>query len=122
MLRTTRWVILLFALAVVSTAPLSAQAVHSRFATINGVRLHYLEAGTGSPIILLHGFGETSHMWLPLIPKLAVNHTVIVPDLRGSGESGVPDSGYNKLTMARDIHARTQKLGWTCDRMAGHEI
>ena len=62
MLRTTRRVILLFALAGVSTAPLLAQAVQSRFATVNGVRLHYLEAGTGSPIIMLHGFGETSHM------------------------------------------------------------
>src|SRR5438105_14015698 len=103
MLRTTRWVILLFALAGVATAPLLAQAVRSRFATVNGVRLHYLEAGTGSPIILLHGFGDPSHMWLPLIPKLAVNHTVIAPDLRGSGESGAPDSGYDKDTLARAV-------------------
>src|SRR5438270_13539007 len=86
MLRTTRWVILLFALAGVSTAPLLAQAVHSRFATVNGVRLHYLEAGTGSPIILLHGFGESSHLWLPLIPKLAVNHRLSAPDLAVSGQ------------------------------------
>ena len=122
MLRTTRWVILLFALAGVSTDPLLAQAVHSRFATINGVRLHYLEAGTGSPIIMLHGFGETSHMWLPMIPKLAVNHTVIAPDLRGSGESGVPDSGYDKVTMARDIHALAQSHGWTSVQIVGHDI
>ncbi len=107
-MRVRGFLILLFALAGVSTAPLLAQAVQSRFATVNGVRLRYLEAGTGSPIILLHGFGETSHMWLPLIPKLAVNHRVIAPDLRGSGESGVPDSGYDKVTMARDIHALVQ--------------
>ena len=62
MLRTTRWMLLLFVLVVLSPAPLLTQTVHSRFATVNGVRLHYLEAGTGSPIILLHGFGETSHM------------------------------------------------------------
>src|SRR5438105_15141266 len=122
MLRTTRWVILLFALAVVATAPLLAQAVRSRFATVNGVRLHYLEAGTGSPIILLHGFGETSHMWLPLIPKLAVNHTVIAPDLRGSGESGVPDSGYAQVTMHRDILALAQSHGWTSIQIVGHDI
>jgi pimeloyl-ACP methyl ester carboxylesterase len=120
--RATRRLLLLSVLAVMSTAPLFAQAVRSRFATVNGVRLHYLEAGTGSPIILLHGFGETSHMWLPLIPKLAVNHTVIAPDLRGSGESGVPDSGYNKVTMARDIHALVQKRGWTSVRIVGHDI
>src|SRR5256885_4062308 len=55
-------------------------------------------------------------MWLPLIPKLAVNHSVIAPDLRGSGASGVPDSGYDKVTMARDIHALVQSRGWTRDR------
>src|SRR5438128_12509715 len=96
MLRTTRRMLLLFVLVVLSPPPLLAQTVHSRFATVNGVRLHYLEAGTGSPIILLHGFGETSHMWLPLIPKLAVNHRVIAPDLRGSGQSGVPDSATTR--------------------------
>src|SRR3989454_4308216 len=85
-------------------------------------RSHYLEAGTGSPIILLHGFGETSHMWLPLIPKLAVNHRVIAPDLRGSGQSGVPDSGYDKVTMARDIHALAQSQGWTSVQIVGHDI
>src|SRR6267378_559796 len=120
--RATRWLLLVFALAVMSTASLAAQTVQNRFATVNGVRLHYLEAGHGSPIILLHGFGETSHMWLPVIPKLAVNHTVIAPDLRGSGESGVPDSGYNKLTMARDIHALAQQRGWTSVRIVGHDI
>src|SRR5256886_15960350 len=122
MLRTTRWVLFLFAVAVLSTTPLFAQTVQSRFATVNGVRLHYLEAGSGSPIILLHGFGETSHMWLPLIPRLAVNHTVIAPDLRGSGGSGGPDSGYDKVTMARDIHALVQSRGWTTVRIVGHDI
>jgi len=114
--------LLLLVLVVLSPAPLLAQTVHSRFTTVNGVRLHYLEAGTGSPIILLHGFGETSHMWLPLIPKLAVNHTVIAPDLRGSGQSGVPDSGYDKVTIARDIHALAQSHGWTSVQIVGHDI
>src|SRR2546430_11168696 len=122
LLRVRGFLILLFALAGVSTAPLLAQAVQSRFATVNGVRLHYLEAGTGSPIILLHGFGETSHMWLPLIPKLAVNHRVIAPDLRGSAESGVPDSGYDKVTMARGIHALAPSHGWTTVQIVGHDI
>src|SRR5256712_14168066 len=61
-------------------------------------------------------------MWLPLIPKLAVNHRVIAPDLRGSGESGVPDSGYDKVTMARDIHALAQSHGWTSVQIVGHDI
>jgi pimeloyl-ACP methyl ester carboxylesterase len=120
--QTLRWAVRVFALAVCSTAPLVAQTVHSRFAVANGVRLHYLDAGTGTPIVLLHGFGETSHMWLPLIPKLAVTHRVLAPDLRGSGESAVPDSGYNKVAMARDIHVLVQRLGATSVRIVGHDI
>ena len=115
-------VLLRLAVALLSTAPVSAQTIRSRFITANGVHLHYLEAGSGPPIILLHGFGETSHMWLPLIPKLAANHTVIAPDLRGSGQSGVPDSGYTKVTMARDIHALAESRGWTSVRIVGHDI
>jgi pimeloyl-ACP methyl ester carboxylesterase len=61
-----------------------------KFADVNGVRLHYLVAGKGDPIVLLHGYAETSHMWLPLIAKLADKHTVIAPDLRGFGESAAP--------------------------------
>ena len=61
----------------------------SKFAEVNGVKLHYLIAGKGDPVVLLHGFAETSHMWLPLIAKLTDKHTVIAPDLRGFAiESG----------------------------------
>jgi pimeloyl-ACP methyl ester carboxylesterase len=58
-----------------------AQAPQSNFIDVNGVRLHYLMAGKGDPVVLLHGFAETSHMWLPLIAELADRHTVIAPDL-----------------------------------------
>ena len=63
------------------------EAIRSQFATVNGVKLHYLQAGGGTetPIVLLHGYAQTSHMWRPLIPKLADGHTVIAPDLRGAG-------------------------------------
>jgi hypothetical protein len=61
-----------------------AQAPQSRFAEVNGVRLHYLVAGKGDPVVLLHGYAQTSHMWPPLISKLADKHTVIAPDLRAS--------------------------------------
>src|ERR1700737_1368820 len=68
-----------------------AQAPQSKFTEVNGVRLHYLIAGKGDPVILLHGYAETSHMWLPLIAKLADKHTVIAPDLRGFGQSSAPE-------------------------------
>ena len=64
--------------------------IDSRFADVNGVKLHYLAAGTGEPIILLHGYAQTSHMWRPLIAELAKTHTVIAPDLRGFGQSAKP--------------------------------
>src|SRR5438105_2991639 len=71
-----------------------------RFAEGNGVRLHYFIGGKGSPVVLLHGYAETSHMWLPIMPLLAEHHTVIVPDLRGAGDSSKPESGYDKKNMA----------------------
>jgi pimeloyl-ACP methyl ester carboxylesterase len=59
--------------------------MESRFAEVNGVRLHYRISGSGTPIVLLHGYTQTGHMWTPLVPSLTGRHTVIVPDLRGAG-------------------------------------
>src|SRR6266566_1300800 len=93
-----------------------------RFADVNGVKLHYLIGGKGSPVVLLHGYAETSHMWFPLMPELAKNHTVIVPDLRGAGDSSKPESGYDKKNMAVDIHDLTAKLGFNRAEVVGHDI
>ena len=90
-----------------------AQAPQSKFADVNGVRLHYLVAGKGDPVVLLHGYAETSHMWLPLIAELSDRHTVIAPDLRGFGESSAPPDGYTKAAMAQDIHALVKSLATT---------
>jgi pimeloyl-ACP methyl ester carboxylesterase len=98
------------------------QAPQSSFADVNGVRLHYLSAGKGDPVVLLHGFAETSHMWLPLIAELADRHTVIAPDLRGFGQSAAPDDGYIKKAMAQDIHALVNSLGYHRIRLVGHDI
>lgn len=99
-----------------------AQAPQSKFVEVNGVRLHYLVAGKGDPVVLLHGFAESSHMWLPLIAKLADKHTVIAPDLRGFGQSATPADGYTKAAMARDIHALMQNLKYDRIRLVGHDI
>lgn len=96
--------------------------IAERFAEVNGVRLHYRVAGTGSPVVLLHGYAQTGHMWLPLVPSLAQRHTVIVPDLRGAGASAKPESGYDKKTLAQDIHALTDSLGFERVRIVGHDI
>ncbi|HEX6731191.1 MAG TPA: alpha/beta fold hydrolase, partial [Pyrinomonadaceae bacterium] len=113
--------ILIFAL----TTGLSVHAqkrVEDRFANVNGVRLHYLTAGKGDPVILLHGYAQNSHMWRPLIPQLAKTHTVIAPDLRGFGQSSKPSGGYDKKTMAQDIHALATSLGIRRATVVGHDI
>ena len=87
------------------------------------VRLHYLIAGKGDPVLLLHGYAQTSHMWRPLIAELAKTHTVIAPDLRGFGESAKPEGGYDKKTMAQDIHALAASLGLQRrSASSGHDI
>src|ERR1700722_15213196 len=96
--------------------------MESRFAEVGGVRLHYLISGKGDPVVLLHGFAETSHMWLPLIAKLADRHTVIAPDLRGFGQSAAPPDGYTKTAMAQDIHALVKSLNYGRIRLVGHDI
>jgi pimeloyl-ACP methyl ester carboxylesterase len=97
----------------------------SDYAQVNGVRLHYWIGGSGAPhsaVVLLHGYAETSHMWRPLMPLLAEHHTVIVPDLRGAGDSGKPESGYDKKNMAVDIHELTSSLGYNHVTIVGHDI
>jgi len=89
---------------------------------VNGVRIHYSIGGKGSPVVLLHGYAQTSHMWHPIMPLLATNHTVIVPDLRGAGGSGKPDSGYGKKNMAVDIHELVTSLGFKRASIVGHDI
>ena len=91
-------------------------------ATANGVRINYKIGGQGPAVVLLHGYAETSHMWLPLMPQLATNHTVIVPDLRGAGNSERPRGGYDKKTMAKDIHELVQQLGFKEVSIVGHDI
>jgi pimeloyl-ACP methyl ester carboxylesterase len=96
--------------------------MESRFGEANGIRIHYLTAGTGDPVVLLHGHAQTSLMWRPLIPELAKTHTVIAPDLRGFGDSAKPTGGYDKKTMAQDIHALVAALGHRRIGIVGHDI
>ncbi|MCX7308163.1 MAG: alpha/beta hydrolase [Afipia sp.] len=97
-------------------------AIQTRVTDVNGIKMSYLVAGKGDPIVLLHGFGETSHMWRPLIEQLAKNHEVIAPDLRGFGNTSTPDSGYTKKEMAQDVHALVKSLGYPKIRLVGHDI
>ena len=66
---------------------------------VNGIRMHVAEAGKGAPVVLLHGYPETWYAWRNQWPDLARDYHVIMPDLRGYGDSDKPDSGYDKRTM-----------------------
>jgi pimeloyl-ACP methyl ester carboxylesterase len=72
---------------------------------VNGIRQHYVEAGEGPAVVLLHGFPETHYAWRHQIPVLAQKYRVIAPDLRGYGETDKPASGYDKRMMARNLKA-----------------
>ena len=73
------------------------------FADLGDVRLHYVTAGEGPAVLLLHGWPQTWYMWRDVIPGLAENYFVIAPDLRGLGDSSRPVGGYDKKTLAQDV-------------------
>jgi pimeloyl-ACP methyl ester carboxylesterase len=81
-----------------------------------------LIAGKGDPVILLHGYAETSRMWRPLMVELAKTRTIVAPDLRGFGESSKASNGYEKKTMAQDVHALALSLGYRRASVVGHDI
>jgi pimeloyl-ACP methyl ester carboxylesterase len=107
--------------AMAQTKP-APNAIESRFAEIDGMKLHYLTAGHGPTVILLHGYTQTSRMWRPLIPKLTEKFTVIAPDLPGIGDSDIPKDGLDMKTAAIRIHSLAKTLGVTNARVVGHDI
>lgn len=114
---------LVFSLPALSGEARLPPGISEKSATVNGVRINYKIAGSGPPVVLLHGYAETSHMWLPLMPLLANTHTVIAPDLRGAGDSQRTASGYDKKTMAQDIHELVQQLAHKEKvQVVGHDI
>jgi pimeloyl-ACP methyl ester carboxylesterase len=113
------------ALLLLVPAPLPAvtgAAFADRYADVNGARIHYRIGGKGSPVVLLHGYAQTGHMWHSILPLLAERHTVIAPDLRGAGGSSKPESGYDKKNMALDIRELTRSLGFDRVAVVGHDI
>jgi pimeloyl-ACP methyl ester carboxylesterase len=98
------------------------ETIASRTAKVNGVTLHYLLAGHGPAVILLHGYTQTSRMWRAIIPLLAERFTVIAPDLPGIGDSEVPADGLDMKTAAIRIHGLARSLGIEKARVVGHDI
>ena len=95
-----------------SVAGLSASFTQGTVA-VEGTTLHYVRGGSGSPLILLHGWPQTWLEWRAVMPALAQNHTVIAFDLPGLGTSSIPSGGFDKTTTAKRIREGVRKLGFT---------
>src|SRR2546422_1084653 len=98
------------------------RGVASRDVKIDNVQLHFLTAGHGPVVILLHGFAETSRMWRPIIPLLGEKFTLIAPDLPGIGDSSIPSDKIDMISAAERIHALVRSLGVEKARVVGHDI
>ena len=83
-----------------------------RYAQVNGIRMHYVIAGEGPPMLMLHGWPQTWYCWRKLIPVFAKKYTVVAPDLRGFGDSEKPDWGYERTTIAKDVVELMRSLGF----------
>ena len=91
-------------------------------ARVNGIRMHYVLGGKGKElVVLLHGFPQTWNQWRKVMPTLSEKYTVLAPDLRGLGDTEKTDGGYDKLTLAKDIHGLIQHLGYDKLYLVGHD-
>jgi pimeloyl-ACP methyl ester carboxylesterase len=116
--------------AVEAASQAAGLAVTTGVVTVNGVSLFYRNiAARTEPtirppqtVILLHGFPETGDTFAAAVPELARRYRVIVPDLRGSGLSQRPPSGYEKKTVARDVKELMDRLGIERAHVMGHDL
>lgn len=93
------------------------------FVTANGVKLHYLDwGGNGDTMLLLHGFGDTAHVYDVLAPKFTNQFRVLALTRRGHGESGKPESGYDTATRVEDIRQFLDALHIPRAILVGHSL
>ncbi|MGV2293511.1 alpha/beta hydrolase [Trinickia sp. YCB016] len=94
----------------------------SAHAQVNGIRLHYVEGGTGEPLILLPSWPRTWWEFSRVLPRLAERYRVLAVEFRGMGGSEKPSDGYDKKTMASDIRALVSELGLGAVNIAGNDV
>lgn len=87
----------------------------------NGIKINLWAGGKGPPVLLLHGYPQTGQMWRKIAPRLIDEFSVVCPDLRGYGDSDKPLGGYDKKTMARDMHEAMAALGHGSYAVVGHD-
>ncbi len=113
--------VLLATPAVAQVQPFPA-SFKTRTISTNGAQIFVHVGGQGPAVVLLHGYGETGDMWAPLAARLARDHTVIVPDLRGMGLSSHPAGGYDKKTQAGDVAGVLDALKVDKVELVTHDI
>ena len=90
---------------------------------VGDLTMNHVRGGSGKTLVLLHGYPQTWFMWRRVLPVFARHHTVIAPDLRGAGDSDAPRDGYDKKTLAADVHGLLTSLGLNRDiHLVGHDI
>jgi pimeloyl-ACP methyl ester carboxylesterase len=94
----------------------------SREIATNGTTLHVRVGGSGTAVLLIHGFGDTGDMWSPIAQRLVKDHTVVVPDLRGMGLSAHPETGYEKKNQAADMAGVLDQLKIDHVDLVTHDI
>jgi pimeloyl-ACP methyl ester carboxylesterase len=107
-----------------SSCESSHPGLESRLADLgDGLTMHYWIGGHGAPVILLHGWPETGYAWRRIAPRLvAAGFEVVVPDLRGFGDSSRPRAGYDRRTMAEDVRRLAHgTLGLGPVYLVGHD-
>ncbi len=96
--------------------------LNHQYAYLTQIRMHYVMAGRGEPLVLLHGWPQTWYEWREVIPALAEKFCVIAPDLRGLGDTSRPQNGYDSATIANDVWELVNaKLGYQRFFLAGHD-
>src|SRR6516165_10990512 len=93
----------------------------SRYIDSGDLRQHVVTGGQGPPLLLVHGWPQTWYAWRLVMPALARDFSVVVPDQRGRGLSGRPADGYDTGTLASDLVALMDALGHQRFAMAGHD-
>jgi pimeloyl-ACP methyl ester carboxylesterase len=98
------------------------EAFAAKQMAVTGGTQYVRVGGKGPAVLLLHGFGDTGDMWIPLADALVKDHAVIVPDLRGMGLSSHPEGGYEKVAQARDLATILDQLSFEEIALVTHDI
>jgi pimeloyl-ACP methyl ester carboxylesterase len=99
-----------------------SQSLTRESLVVHGHRLSYLRAGSGPPLLLLHGIANNCQTWADVIPRLAESHTVIAPDLLGHGESDKPRGDYSIAAYANGLRDLTSVLDIEQATVVGHSL